>query len=176
MQKEHGYVIGIYSTSVDNMYQSYRSSRETLLQNRFDWFNPAFENLGLQPVFGAEIDNTYEDSQNPDYHTIIDENAYSRIIGYVPRYSELKTHIDECHGVLCQYSDIIGYQEWNVQTNFRNRNNTEPLQRTNMLLDPKMFDAVSGVDFDGKQTSDHFVVNVFNHSRKVSSMSMFETF
>ena len=175
--KEHGYVIGVISTSVENMYQSYRSSRETLLRNRFDWFNPAFENLGLQPIFAAERDytGTLQDSQEGGRTNIFDTNSYRNIIGYVPRYSELKTHPDECHGNLCQYSDIVGYKEWNVQVNTEWGTN-QVMDKSTMLLNPHQFDDVSGIPFDGLQTSDHFVVNSFNHSRKVSSMSVYETF
>lgn len=170
--KEHGYVIGVISTSVDNMYQSYRSSRETMIKDRFDWFNPAFENVGKAPLF--EIERSYLGFSGGSF-TDYDPNTRSSIIGYVPRYSELKTHVDECHGNLCQTTGMTGFKEWNVQLNVGSRGN-QPLQRYNMLLDPAMFDAVSGVEFDGSQTRDHFVVNTFNHSRKVSSMSMFETF
>lgn len=170
--KEHGYVIGVISTSVDNMYQSYRSSRETMIKDRFDWFNPAFENVGKAPLF--EIERSYLGAQSGSF-TDYDPNTRTSIIGYVPRYSELKTHVDECHGNLCQTTGMTGYKEWNVQLNVGSRGN-QPLQRFNMLLDPAMFDAVSGIEYDGSQTRDHFVVNTFNHSRKVSSMSMFETF
>ena len=171
---EHGYVIGVISTSVDNMYQSYRSSRETLLRNRFDWFNPAFENLGLQPIFEAERDYTGS-SQSIDKYKSFDVNTYKSIIGYVPRYSELKTHVDECHGNLCLYTDLVGGKEWNVQIN-TDFNQAQVLNKNTMLLSPQQFDNVSGVNYTGLQTTDHFVVNVFNHSKKVSSMSVFETF
>lgn len=170
--KEHGYVIGVISTSVDNMYQSYRSSRETMIKDRFDWFNPAFENVGKAPLF--EIERSYLGSQSGSF-TDYDPNTRTSIIGYVPRYSELKTHVDECHGNLCQTTGMTGFKEWNVQLNVGSRGN-QPLQRYNMLLDPAMFDSVSGIEYDGSQTRDHFVVNTFNHSRKVSTMSMFETF
>lgn len=176
--KEHGYIIGVYSTSCENMYQSYRSSRETLLRSRFDWFNPAFENLGLQPVFAAERDYTfanpsagYEPYKGKDF----DPNTYQNIIGYVPRYSELKTKVDECHGVLCDYSDITGMKEWNVQLNTAFIT-SQVLNKANMLLNPHQFDNVSSIPYDGRQTTDHFVVNMFNHSRKVSNMSVFEDF
>lgn len=176
--KEHGYIIGVYSTSCENMYQSYRSSREVLLRNRFDWFNPAFENLGLQPVFAAERDYTYPNptiQPTPDKGKDFDVNSYANIIGYVPRYSELKTSVDECHGVLCDYSDITGMKEWNVQLNTAFIN-SQVLNKTNMLLNPHQFDNVSAIPYDGRQTTDHFVVNMYNHSHKVSNMSVFEDF
>lgn len=172
--KEHGYIIGIYSTSVDNMYQSYRTNRECLLRDRFDWFNPAFENLGLQPVFAAERDYTQFDSDVPTGKGI-SFDTYSMVIGYVPRYSELKTHPDECHGILCNYSDIVGFREWNVQVNTE-LTNGQALDRNSMMLSPSQFDAVAGVEYNGKPTTDHFLVNMYTHSHKVSSMSMFEDF
>lgn len=171
--KEHGYIIGVVSTSVENMYQSYRTSRETLLRNRYDWFNPAFENIGLQPLFEAE--RSYLGSSTSDYKSF-EVNTYGNVIGYVPRYSELKTHVDECHGTLAVTTGVVGNQSWNVQLNHNSFGYTQVLQRSNLLLSPSMFDNVSGVEYDGKQTSDHFVVNLYNHSKKVSAMSVFEPF
>lgn len=178
--KEHGYIIGIHSTSVDSMYQSYRTSREVLLENRYDWFNPAFENLGLQPLFHCELDNSDDnDSGQSSVSRGKTYNSASRssILGYVPRYSELKTHPDECHGILALYADVVGSREWNVQTNGMGKLQTgSPLNKYTMQLDPAMFNAVSGVAYNGTPFTDHFVVNTYIHSKKVSSMSVFEEF
>lgn len=172
--KEHGYIIGIYSTSVDNLYQSFKFSREVLLRDRYDWFNPAFENLGVSPIFKGERD--YTDFNDDDEHSGASYNptCMSEVIGYVPRYSELKTHVDECHGMFCRYTNVVGYREWNVQVNDQYTNKV--LNKSSMLLAPSQFNAVSGVDYNGKMNTDHFIVNMYNHSHKVSSMSMFEDF
>lgn len=70
---------------------------------------------------------------------------------------------------------VVGNSSWNVQIN-AGAAGRQPLQRYNMLLSPSMFDNVSGVVYDSHQTTDHFVVNMFNHSKKVSSMSVYEPF
>lgn len=176
--KEHGYVIGIYSTSIENMYQSYRTSRETMLLSRFDWFNPAFESLGLQPVFASEYDYTDDQSGVPsDRARTFRPASRTEIMGYVPRYSELKTRVDECHGLLCMFSNVVGFKEWNVQINqFLGRQAGVPLTKFSMQLDPAQFDNVSGLEYDGTQYKDHFIINTYTHSRKVSSMSVYEEF
>lgn len=174
--KEHGYIIGIYSTSVDNMYQSYRTSRETMLRNRYDWFNPAFENLGLQPVFECEYDYTLPNQSAPNSRgKFYNPQSRTSILGYVPRYSELKTHPDECHGLLCNYSNATGFREWNVQVN-RTPYSVQALDKRTMQLSPYQFDPVAGVQYDGTPYTDHFVVNCYTHSKKVSTMSVYEEF
>lgn len=172
--KEHGYIIGIYSTSVENMYQSFRSSRETMLMSRFDWFNPAFENLGLQPVFQAEYD--YTDEQAAIREKSWRPQSRTSILGYVPRYSELKTRVDECHGLLCNYANVVGFKEWNVQVNTSIQRVGDAFAKPMLQLNPSQFDSVSGIAYNGTQFTDHFVVNMFTHSKKVSSMTMYEEF
>lgn len=176
--KEHGYIIGVYSTSVDSMYQSYRTSRECMLYSRFDWFNPAFENLGLQPIFRNEYDYTNSNASEDPVERAQNFQASSRanILGYVPRYSELKTHPDECHGLLCNYSNVTGMREWNVQVNQVKYLPNIGLDKNQMQLDPSMFDPVSGIEYDGTQYRDHFVINCYTHSKKVSTMTMYEEF
>lgn len=175
--KEHGYIIGIHSTSVDSMYQSYRTSREVLLENRYDWFNPAFENLGLQPLFQCELDVSQDNVIGTKRGQSFQPATRTSILGYVPRYSELKSHPDECHGILALYADVVGSREWNVQTNGMKKVYVgSPLNKYSMQLDPAMFNAVSGVDYNGTPFTDHFVVNTYTHSKKVSTMSVFEEF
>lgn len=63
--KEMGYIIGVVSISNDNAYQSYRINRYNVFRDRFDFFNPVFEDLGLQPLFKFEMDYTDETSGDP---------------------------------------------------------------------------------------------------------------
>ena len=65
--KEPGIVMAIQSFSVDNEYQSNRIDRSNTACTRFDWYFPAFENLGLQPIFKFEL-------QSNDHEVVLERS------------------------------------------------------------------------------------------------------
>ena len=99
--KEDTIIMCIYSTSVDCQYHSFNQSRENLRRFRFDWFNPAFQNLGLQALFAAEYsyisDQTPRDKSGVEIATNTD---LKKCLGFVPRYLEYKTKVNRVHGLL----------------------------------------------------------------------------
>lgn len=175
--QEHGIIIAVWSTSCENTYQSYKVDRDNACLNRFDWFNPAFENLGLQPVFRFEMDYTNPASAlSSRGGGLWTSDKLKSIVGYVPRYSEYKTKVDEVHSTLCRFADTSPMYAWNMQY-FRKRWDNgislanPALTMSDLLLDPAMMNPVSNVDYDGSARNDHFVVNMYHHNHTVSSMS-----
>lgn len=172
--REMGYVIGVISISNDNSYQSYRSARYNVARDRFDFFNPVFEDLGLQPLFAFEMDYTDSTATDDTRGQTCRLNPKD-ILGYVRRYSEYKTRPDEIHGVLCKWSNVQDMIPWNMQY-YRSRSKSQQfgvgaLNISDMLLDPALFDSVSGVVYNGLPVTDHFILNSYTHFHNVSNMS-----
>lgn len=84
--EEHGFIIGIcYLMPRPTYCQGTR--RFFTKKSRFDYFWPAFETIGEQPVFNHEI---YDDGTNT-------ENNISEF-GYLPRYADYKYIPSSIHG------------------------------------------------------------------------------
>lgn len=82
---EHGMVFGICSALVRaNYWQGIPKIFSRMQRDEYYW--PEFANLGEEPVYTKEI---YADA------TAVDEDD---VFGYVPRYSDLKSAVGECHG------------------------------------------------------------------------------
>lgn len=182
--KEHGIVMGIYSTSLENDYPSFSISRDNTAQGRFDWFNPGFDRLGLQPIFRHELSfisdqsiDLGEEHPEPDPHDIAVLADQKKILGYVRRYMEYKTNVDQIHGLFA--SSLLSPEDsaWTTRfkmTEFDNQVQKvlAPLDRTCMQFNPMTFDDVSQVDYDGTWRTDHFKLNHFTHCRVISNMDV----
>lgn len=67
--------------------------RHCLRTQRFDFFTPSVEHLGVEPVLCKELFNCFT-SENPS--TV--KPAKDRIFGYMPRYAAYKTALDTMSG------------------------------------------------------------------------------
>lgn len=90
--KEHGYVV-VVSTIVPKISYVQGFDRCTLHRERFDFFTPEFDCVGLQAIASGEL---YADMMHPTLtHGWVDlqfgNGKPSDIFGYCPRYAEFKT-------------------------------------------------------------------------------------
>lgn len=185
--KDHGIVIGVYNTSLDFDYPSYAVERDNLAKQRFDWFNPAFENLGLQPTFKLEllnIERELDPGDNQYYWnpTEVEHTPENRdILGYSLRYQEFKTSIDRVYGLynfgsgdadrqawVSQFLPLIQYQGSTVFP----AKAVAPFAMDSMTLSPLMFNQVLSVDYDGNWITDPFNHNTYVHFKCISNMSV----
>lgn len=74
--EEHGWIIGIMSVMPKPAYQQGVPKAFIKNNDRFNYYWPAFANIGEQEVLNKEIDVNHVDGDDP--------------FGYVPRYSEYK--------------------------------------------------------------------------------------
>lgn len=185
--KDHGIVIGVYNTSLDFDYPSYAVERDNLAKLRFDWFNPAFENLGLQPTFKMELLNIEQELDPGDnqYYwnpTEIEHTPKNRdVLGFSLRYQEFKTSIDRVYGLynfgsgdadrqawVSQFLPLIQYQGTTVFP----AKDVSPFAMDSMTLSPLMFNQVLSVNYDGNWITDPFNHNSYIHFKCISNMSV----
>ena len=183
--KDHGFIIGVYNTSLDFDYPSYGIERDNLAKYRFDWFNPAFENLGLQPTFRMELLTCYQGDSSDNYEWSVDEMqndpALRDIIGYSIRYQEYKTSIDRVYGLYDFGSGDSDRQAWvsqyypfahRVDSPSQYKGKTvAPFTKANMVLNPMMFDQLLQVNDDSGWITDPFNHNMYVHFKCISNMS-----
>lgn len=82
LAKEYGYLMCITSIMPDTLYWQ-GLPRQFDKWSRFDYYFPDFDNLGEQAIKTQEL-----------YYTPNDASEF----GYLPRYSEYKTSVNEIHG------------------------------------------------------------------------------
>lgn len=160
-----GIVMCIYSTTVENDYQGFRSDRFTWKHVPEDFFNPSFQNLGKQPIFKTEYFNMDD----------VDEDSRSTnpVIGFIPRYDEYRTHVDEVHGSF----NTSSLSQWSTFTNNdigQSASASNVLNSTNLIIRPSFLDrCLAGSVYDG-YSNDQFYLNVYNTFKVIAPMSKSE--
>lgn len=88
---EYGWIIGIMSVMPKTGYMN-GIRRHFLHSDKFEYYTPAFQNLGEQPVYNCEL---YADDVAMNGG---DPKADSQVFGYQPRYIEYKNIPNSVHG------------------------------------------------------------------------------
>lgn len=149
--KEHGIIMAIYHVGVLPSYDNYMPSYLTKLTPT-DFVIPEMDNIGMQPVYDGELSTAVVD----------------KIRGYVPRYSEYKTSVDEIHGSFVDTyrnwvtpitENVLGKFKWKVPgTNIVNSYNVANYVR--LKQSPNVMDDVFNVVYDGSSSTDQFFINM----------------
>lgn len=151
---EHGVLMCIYSLVPQLQYDCTRIDPMNKKFQRFDFFTPEFENLGLQPLCSENVS------------TICKEPG--KVLGYQPRYSEYKTALDINHGQFC-YKDALSY--WSVGR-LRKEHGLDGLKLSMFKINPNMLDSIFPVNYNGKENTDCVFGGCNFNIVKVSSMSV----
>lgn len=100
-----GIVIGVHYIMPRNNYDSGRISKFNTKLSRYDYFYPAFDGLGLQPVYMFERNFTAFSRNGM---------AVNSLFGYAPRFYEYKQRTNEVHnGFQSNQSD----RDWTLANN-----------------------------------------------------------
>lgn len=177
---EYTIVIGMYHTSLDYDYPSYATSRFNQYMNRFDYFNPAFENLGLQPLYKFELLNLDIDGST-DWQIAtpwLDGEDATKVLGYVRRYAECKTSVDKVFG-LFDFGISSDNNAWVSQFHpIKQANESEmlpiqilPLNSVALRFSPLMFNQVVTTNYNGDWFTDPFKNHFYIHCKLIGNMS-----
>lgn len=79
---DYGIIIGMLTFVPETEYDAYMVDPFNTKTEKMDYAQPDFENLGLSPVFGFELD----------------QRLGNMVLGYTARYHEYKMSIDKVHG------------------------------------------------------------------------------
>lgn len=171
--------MGIYSTSYDVDYPSSRFDRDNLKRFRFDFYNPAFENLGLQALYVGELSMLADNSAAPDDLPYTTAVMNTSLLAYNKRYLEYKTKVDTVAGLLDRAVDNRSAMSWTTQYSNQymsggipEKRNNGPLSMVGMLVNPMVLNDVVTTNYSGAWENDHFLVNLYNDVKMVANMSI----
>lgn len=119
--KQHGYIMAIYSTVPDSDYLSLGMDRINTYTSRNEFYNPAYDNLGMQPKYAYESNFTGNTSQN------------ATVLGWTYRWQELKNKPDLIHGAF-----TTSLRHWVTSRS----NSTMGINYKNFCIEPSYFDSI----------------------------------
>lgn len=173
--KEHGILMGICSFVPDVDYSSYGVNIFNKKLSSSEYFQPEFDNLGKQPLDATAL-----------YLAKVPGNAGVRspaVLGWIPRYTEYKTHIDEVHGQLNGniYRSASGeptLSSWTAPrlAGFEDDKASfwckDGLSSNFFYINPALYNSIFVNQYQGFQTQDQFICEVSNNVQAVLPMSV----
>lgn len=173
--KEHGILMGICSFVPDVDYSSYGVNIFNKKLNSSEYFQPEFDNLGKQPL-DASCLYLAKVPGSDGIHS-------PAVLGWIPRYAEYKTHIDEVHGQLNGniYRSASGeptLSSWtaprlagfeDVMANYWCK---DGFSKNFFYINPALYNSIFVNQYEGFQSQDHFICEVSNNVQAVLPMSV----
>lgn len=165
--KEHGLVMIITSIVPDSDYSAVGMNAFNTKLYRGDFFHPEFQDLGLQPVMSHELafqPHKLNRASNDHYGTSV-------LLGYAPRYAEYKTAYDELHG---EFRTGKEFSPWVSSIKVLDNAFFSPtgIKPNALLVSPSQLDALFSVHFDGRESTDQFMVVCQNVCKIIRPMSV----
>lgn len=151
---EHGILMCIYSLVPDMQYDATRIDPFVTKLSRGDFFQPEFENLGMQPLQTRFISDS--------------GNQNEKVKGWQPRYSEYKTALDINHG---QFANGQPLSYWTVGRG-RSGETLDTFNIASLKINPKWLDSIFAVNYNGNQLTDCVFGGCQFNIQKVSDMSV----
>lgn len=173
--KEHGILMGICSFVPDVDYSSYGVNIFNKKLTSSEYFQPEFDNLGKQPLDATCLYLAKVPGENGIHSPAV--------LGWIPRYSEYKTHIDEVHGQLNGniYRSSSGdptLSSWTAprlagfEDGKANYWCKDGLSKNFFYINPALYNSIFVNQYEGYQTQDQFICEVSNNVQAVLPMSV----
>lgn len=155
--ERHGYLYCIAYVLPMAEYDAIGIEKSLVRSEPFDHFVPAFENLGLEPIYKYELNAEG------------DPNYFDSVVGYAPRYHEYKTRIDKVYGEFMSGKTLCSWVS--VRRDLQNIANLGYIPTQYYYVNPSVLDQVFAFNVDGSQTTDQFILNVSIRDKAVRPMS-----
>lgn len=98
--KEHGYFI-ITNEIIPKTSYTQGLTPEFSMIDRFDFFQPEFDNMGVQAIYRKELFSSTRKVMNSDGSATFQAFDPNKIFGFAPRYANLKCSFDTLSGDFC---------------------------------------------------------------------------
>lgn len=173
--KEHGILMGICSFVPDVDYSSYGVNIFNKKLTSSEYFQPEFDNLGKQPLDATSLYLAKVPGAGGIHSPAV--------LGWIPRYAEYKTHIDEVHGQLNGniYRSASGeptLSSWTAPrlAGFEDDKASfwckDGLSKNFFYINPALYNSIFVNQYEGFQTQDQFICEVSNNVQAVLPMSV----
>lgn len=164
---EDGIFMVIYSVIPQSHYDSTRIDPMVQKYKPLDFFNPAYDHLGMQPLYQSAI-TMYAS----DHATTPANNCQTNALGWQPRYSEYKTAIDLNHGQFCDGEPLSYFTTNRARNRVLSGDWLSGLTFADLKINPNIFDSVFKVHYNGQETTDPFFGSASFNVTKVSNMDI----
>lgn len=152
--KEHGIIIGIYHMSLLPEYSAQMTEKFMLKTMPTDYVIPEMDNVGMQSVSAREFAGALI--------PVLQDKAVvmNRVLGYVPRYAEYKTHVDKVAG---GFSSTLDY--WVTPLNKLSAKDIKDGLTSSLTsdffykVDSKILNSVLAIAVDDTTDTDQFLIN-----------------
>lgn len=173
--QEHGILMGICSFVPDVDYSSYGVNIFNKKLTSSEYFQPEFDNLGHQPLDATSL-----------YLAKVPGPGGLRspaVLGWVPRYTEYKTHIDEVHGqlngnIFRSASGEPTLSSWTAprlagfEDDMASFWCKDGLSKNFFYVNPALYNSIFVNQYEGFQPQDQFICEVSNNVQAVLPMSV----
>ena len=139
--EDFGVIMGVHYIVPDAEYQMNRYNRHCCKLSRSDFFNPAFDKLGLQPLFRGEV--------------LLSKNDNQTVVGMQARYIEYKTRENEIHGNFQRGRNLSA---WSIPRNI-DYSASDGISR--FYVHPNVVDSLFKSNYDGTEVTDQFYCHYF---------------
>lgn len=178
--KDDGIIMAIFSVLPESDYPSFGIAADHMRIDPFDYFTPAFQNLGFEAVTRSQLDCIY-------FGGLEIGREWDRVLGYAPPYYDMKTGLDRVHGEFSPASnasvpDETNVYAWPYQIEQDGslvafdaaRRDASYLAGTLPFyyVSPRVVDSVFAVNADSWQDTDNFFVNLYLDIKAVRPMSV----
>lgn len=97
---EHGVIMILHAVIPENLYSSYGLDRANQLIYYTDFWQPEYQNIGLEAVPKMVLDVTVKNyGSEADPHSSSSSYPYNNILGFAPRNYQLKQYPSKVHGM-----------------------------------------------------------------------------
>ena len=167
--KEHGILIGLYHCMPLLDYNTNGIKKFNMKSFATDYAIPEFDSIGMQQLSGEELlykidvgDSGVTSSLNVD-------------LGWVPRYADYKTAIDEVHG---EFNDTLKYWVSPLTSEYlsayfeavKAKYGSYKVTYEFFKVNPSILDNLFGTQVDSTTHTDQFLVNAFFDCKAVRNL------
>lgn len=160
--KEHGILMCIASIVPDSDYSAEGLNSFNSKLQRGDYFQPEFQDLGLQPVFNYELYNRIYSDNMPENLRI-----QKGVLGFSPRYAEYKSAYDKLHG---EFRNGRELSAWSSVSNVTDTN--QGVARNSLKINPGVFNRIFASVYNGHESTDQFLTSAQFECKIIRPMSV----
>ena len=160
--KEHGILMCISSIVPDSDYSAEGLNSFNSKLQRGDYFQPEFQDLGLQPVFNYELYNRIYSDNMPENLRI-----QKGVLGFSPRYAEYKSAYDKLHG---EFRNGRELSAWSSVSNVTDTN--QGVARNSLKINPGVFNRIFASVYNGHESTDQFLTSAQFECKIIRPMSV----
>lgn len=173
--QEHGIIMGICSFVPDVDYSSYGVNMFNRKLKSSEYFQPEFDNLGKQPLDAT----TLYLGKLPNAQGM----SSPAVLGWLPRYCEYKTHVDETHGQLNgrisrSKDGTPTLSAWTAPRLASYDNDAADawvkngFSKTFFYINPALYNSIFINEYKGMESQDQFICEVSNNVQAILPMSV----